>query len=256
LWADVSRSLPRGLWLPARLNWWIGVVFSLGAALFALGALLSLLPELAAHFSLNNEQIDRVFFTGSIPFTTAAWLQLMQSANAGSLSKAGEATTNRYKLFGWYPGDAGWLSCALQFGGTILFNINTFNAMSEGLDWQQQDMSIWLPDVLGSILFLVSGYLAFIETCHRHWAWMPQLLSWRISFVNLLGCIFFMISALFAFVISHPTAVDTTDLSLLFTLLGAVAFFVGAVLLLPEAASDTATTGSTQEDRSMVKRSN
>jgi hypothetical protein len=215
-------------------------VFAIGAALFALGSLLCLFPELAARCSLSNEQVNRVFFAGSIPFTTAAWLQLMQSANAGSLSTAGEAGTGGHKLFGWYPGDAGWLSSALQFGGTLLFNLNTFNALSPGLDWIQQDLYIRIPNVFGSMLFLASGYLAFIETCHRPWAWMPHLLSWRITFVNLLGCIFFMVSALFAFVTSHPAGFDAAGLSLLFTLLGAVGFFVGSILLLPEAASDAA----------------
>lgn len=213
-------------------------MFALGAALFALGSILSLLPDLAARWSLSSEQANRVFFLGSIPFTTAAWLQLTQAANAGSLAQAAEPRDNRYKLFGWYPADAGWLSCALQFAGTLLFNLNTFDALCNGLNWRQQDFAIWLPDVVGSVFFLVSGYLAFIETCHRHWAWLPHLLSWRISFANLLGCIFFMISALFAFVVPHPADVDAPALSLLFTLLGALAFFVGAILLLPEAASD------------------
>ena len=228
------------MWLPTRLNWWIGAVFALGAALFAVGALLCLFPEISARLSLSNEQVNSIFFAGSIPFTTAAWLQLTQSANAGSLSHAGESRGRRYAVFGWYPTDAGWLSCALQFAGTLLFNINTFDAMVPPQNWQTQEVSIWLPDVVGSVFFLVSGYLAFIETCHRHWAWLPHLLAWRISFINLLGCMFFMISALFSFVTPHPVSVDTTDLSLLFTLLGAIAFFIGAILLLPEAATDQA----------------
>ena len=121
---------------------------------------------------------------------SAAWLQLMQSANAESLSTADGIKLSGYKLLGWYPGDAGWLSCALQFAGTLLFNINTFHGMSPGLDWVQQDLHIWLQNMFGSIFFLASGYLAFVETCHRSWAWLPHLLSWRITFVNLLGCIF------------------------------------------------------------------
>lgn len=235
LWADITRSLPRALWLPTRLNWWIGAIFAIGAALFAWGAVLSLFPELAALWSLQTEQVARVFFAGSIPFTTAAWLQLMQSANAGSFAAAQQQPVTRFRIFGWHPGDAGWLSCALQFAGTILFNINTYNAMHTGLNWQQQDTAIWLPDLLGSMLFLASGYLAFIETCHRHWAWMPHLLSWRITFVNLLGCIAFMISAVLAFVPANAADPTVLALSLCFTLLGAIGFFVGAALMLPEA---------------------
>jgi hypothetical protein len=221
--------------LPTRLNWWIGAIFAIGAALFAVGSVLSLFPVLAALLALSAEQVARVFFAGSIPFTTAAWLQLMQSANAGSFVAADQERSTRFRLFGWLPGDAGWLSCALQFVGTLLFNINTYNAMHSGLSWQQQDTAIWLPDLFGSMLFLASGYLAFIETCHRHWAWMPHLLSWRITFVNLLGCIAFMISAVLAFVPAQGTNPTALALSLVFTLLGAIGFFLGAVLMLPEA---------------------
>jgi hypothetical protein len=83
--------------------------------------------------------------------------------------------------------------------GTLLFNANTFDAMLPGLGWLQQDLAVWIPDFVGSILFLASGYLAFGETCHTYWAWKPQSLSWWITFTNLFGCVAFMISAFFAF---------------------------------------------------------
>jgi hypothetical protein len=69
-----------------------------------------------------------------------------------------------------------------------------------GLGWLQQDLAVWAPDFVGSILFLGSGYLAFGETCYTYWAWKPQSLSWWITFTNLVGCVAFMISAFFAFV--------------------------------------------------------
>ena len=73
----------RWLWAPAKLNWWIGIVFALGSALFTLGSLLILVPGLAEHWSYSEMQVNAVFFAGSIPFTTAAYLQLFQAANAG-----------------------------------------------------------------------------------------------------------------------------------------------------------------------------
>jgi hypothetical protein len=39
------------------------------------------------------------------------------------------------RWFGWSPRDIGWLSCALQFIGTLLFNVNTFDAMLPDLSW-------------------------------------------------------------------------------------------------------------------------
>ena len=232
----VAAALLRGLWMPGQLNWWIAVIFALGASLFMVGSVLSLAPGLARVWSLDTDAINTTFFAGSIPFTTAAYLQLFQSANAGEFSLHGIRRTRRVVLFGWRPHDIGWLSCALQFPGTALFNLNTFDATLSGLDWLQQDLMIWAPDVAGSVLFLLSGYLAFVETCHRHFAWRPDSISWWVTFANLLGCLAFMISAAFAFVPPQSPDFDAAALAALFTLVGAAGFLVGSLLMLPETA--------------------
>src|SRR5215213_4562921 len=36
-----------------------------------------------------------------------------------------------------------------------------------GLDTTEYDRLVWRPDALGSICFLVSGYLAYLEVCGR-----------------------------------------------------------------------------------------
>jgi hypothetical protein len=231
-----SPTLLRGLWMPQQLNWWIAVIFALGSSLFILGSVLSLVPPLAIAWGLDATTVNAVFFAGSIPFTTAAYLQLFQSANAGEFSPHGITQTPRAVLLGWRPRDIGWLSCALQFLGTLLFNINTFDGMVPGLDWLQQDLAIWAPDVAGSVLFLVSGYLAFIETCHAHFAWRPQSISWWVTFANLLGCVAFMISAVFALVPPDAPGFDAARLAALFTVIGAAGFLIGSLLMLPETA--------------------
>ncbi len=231
----------RCLWMPRQLNWWIGTIFAIGSFLFALGAVLSLLPGLAREWQLDPMAVNAIFFTGSIPFTTAGYLQLYQSANAPSFDALGKSGlgTERRRWLGWRPREIGWLSCALQFAGTVLFNFNTFDAMLPGLNWLRQDWLIWVPDVAGSVLFLASGYLAFIETCHSHWAWRPRELSWWLTFVNLLGCVAFMISAVFAYVPESSPGFPT--MAVAFTLLGAVGFFAGSVLMLPETAMAVST---------------
>ncbi len=220
--------------MPRELNWWIGSVFALGSALFALGSVLTLVPELSRMWSLDSVTVNAIFFAGSIPFTTAAYLQLFQTANAAEFANHDKPASTRRVWFGWRPRDIGWLSSALQFAGTLLFNLNTFDAMLPGLNWLQQDRAVWLPDFVGSILFLVSGYLAFIETCHAHWAWKPRSLSWWITFANLLGCVAFMISAVFAFVPPHSPEFNAASISVTFTLLGAIGFLLGSLLMLPE----------------------
>jgi hypothetical protein len=223
--------------MPKRLNWWIGIVFALGALLFALASLLSLSPDLAALWSMKSSTINAIFFAGSIPFTTAAYLQLFQAANAGEFLTNHPRSGQRPSLFGWRPRDIGWLSCALQLVGTILFNFNTFDAMIPSLTWFEEDLVIWAPNIIGSILFLASGDLAFIETCHAHWAWKPKSISWWVVFTNLLGCVGFMISAVFAIVLPGTPNIEAITISVLFTLLGAIGFLVGSLLMLPEAIS-------------------
>jgi hypothetical protein len=231
----VALRLSRCLWNPRSLNWWIGSIFALGSLLFAVASVLSLSRPLAQAMSLDSLEINAIFFAGSIPFTTAGYLQLYQAANAGEFSTAQPQAPQRRVLFGWRPRDIGWLSCALQFVGTILFNFNTLDAMIPSLNWFGQDLLVWAPDIFGSILFLASGYLAWIETCHDHWAWHPASISWWVVLTNLLGCVGFMISAMLAIVLPGTPNMDVVHLSVYFTLLGAIGFLIGSLLMLPEA---------------------
>jgi len=229
------RVLLRSLWMPSLMNWWIGVIFAIGAASFAVASLLYLLPSVAKALSLSTDIYNQIYFAGSLPFTTAAYLQLFQAAN---VVKFGEAPSHqqKIKLIGWNPSNVGWLSCLLQFFGTILFNVNTLDAQLSRLTWFQQDLLIWAPNIVGSVLFLISGYLAFIETCHAHFAWLPRNSSWWVVLVNLLGCIAFLIAAFLAIVLPGPSNPNLAPLAVVFTLLGAIGFFVGSLLMLPEAA--------------------
>lgn len=240
----VGTLLIRCLWMPRELNWWIGTVFAVGASLFAIASILILVPDLAAALSLTSIQVNAIYFAGSIPFTTAAYLQLFQAANTGALPDEDQDQRRRLKTVGWYPSNVGWLSCALQFAGTILFNFNTFDAMLPSLSWFGTDLLVWIPNFVGSILFLASGYLAFIETGHRYWAWRPRNLSWWIVLINLLGCIGFMTSALLAWTLPGPAVPWRETLSVAFTLQGAICFFLGAVLMLPETVREEGLKGS------------
>jgi len=225
----VEKALLRCLWMPQQLNWWIGSVFALGSLLFLIGSWLSLNPSLAHRLAMGTAAVNRLFVLGSIPFTTAAYLQLFQAANAGRSSR------QPIRWFGWRPRELGWLSCALQFPGTILFNINTIAALDGRLNWLGQDGLVWVPDLLGSLLFLASGWLAFLETCHGHGAWQPGSLSWWVTVINLLGCIGFLGAALTGLVMPGGAGPMFPTVSLLFTLLGALGFLIGSLLMLPEA---------------------
>lgn len=235
-WAAVWRSL----WMVHKINWWIGSLFALGSALFVLGSVLSLWPDLAQKLSFGTTAVNNIFFLGSIPFTTAAYLQLYQAAQSEKTALHQRNKDIKSHWIGWYPSSVGWLSAATQFLGTLLFNVSTYDALLPNLDRLQQDQIIWAPDFAGSVLFLISGYLAYIEFGHSYWAWNPARLSWWVVTINLLGCIAFMVSAFSAFVPLAPSLLDDATVSISFTLVGGVFFWGGSLLMLPESALDTA----------------
>ena len=127
-------------------------------------------------------------------------------------------------------------SSVVQFVGTLFFNVTTFRALQTGARQPCVRPLVWAPDALGSICFLVSGYLAYVEVCGSLCVPRRRSLDWRIAAVNLVGCIAFGISAIAAYVV--PSTGSALDLAAAnaFTALGGLCFLVGAVLLLPEAA--------------------
>lgn len=224
-----SRAGTEGVWwAPRRVSWWIGVLFAVGASCFLVG-------PFPGFVGLVGSGVDAiVFFVGSIFFTTAAFLQWLETINADPDPIAHRA---RFRVLSFEPHRIDWWSSGVQLVGTVLFNVNTFHALQEGLDAESYDRLVWTPDAVGSACFLVSGYLAYVEVCGGYLWTRRRTLEWKIAAVNLLGCIAFGISAIAAFWV--PSAGSVLDLAAanLFTAFGGLCFLVGAVLLLPEAAS-------------------
>ena len=229
---DLERELaplaaaPVPVWRRRAYNQATGLLFAAGSLLFMLGAALSLMPKPP----LPSGAINLVFFAGSIPFTLAGYLQLLQAANPPE--PGGGA--GRVALIGWRPRDAGWLSAFAQFLGTIQFNFNTFDAIVAPNRWYVEDVAVWIPGMAGSVLFLASGYLAFVETCGGWWRWRPQDLDWRIAAWNLAGCVFFLTASTLAFAPQGGEAWWIPALANLHLLLGAAGFLIGALLSLRE----------------------
>ncbi|QIB35557.1 hypothetical protein [Ancylobacter pratisalsi] len=233
------ETVPIAFWQTQIYNWYVGLIFAAGSFLFMLGSALSLIPGGAG---VPLHVINSIFFAGSVPFTTAAYMQHLQAANASAfaLDPASHMPRNRPALLGWHPHSPGWLSTFTQFVGTLAFNINTYDTIHAPSRWYMQDIAIWLPDMVGSILFLVSAYLAFIEAGHGYWSWNPRRLDWQIVFINLLGCIAFMTAAVLAYVPRGPEAAWIMNVSTAHLFVGALCFFVGAVLSMRESRQASA----------------
>ena len=188
------------------------------AAGFAVGSVCFFIGPFPGFVQLVGDGADGVvFFAGSIFFTLAAGLELRE----GTLR------------LGRWASDPSWWSAAIQFVGTVLFNVDTLDAMLDGLSAQQEDRLVWAPDSFGSACFLVSGALAYRV------ATGPRLLpthrerSWTAAAVNLAGCVFFGISAIASYVVPSTGSILDLAASNWCTVLGALCFFIGALLVLP-----------------------
>jgi hypothetical protein len=223
------------LWAPRRIGWWIAVLFMIGSALFAIGGAQGTWPKAPVVRWLDPSLTGWIFFAGSLFFTSAAYLQWLEALNNDVADSAlsARAHPRRWRFLGWRAHNLGYLASAVQLVGTILFNVNTADALIAGLTWEDEDVLVWTPDMLGSICFLVASQAALMEVSHHFWSWQPRSLSWWIAAINMLGSVLFMASAVASFV--EPGSVTAAPwLANFGTFAGAVCFLVGAYLLIPE----------------------
>jgi len=223
------------LWAPRRIGWWIAVLFMIGSLLFALGGAQAAWPDAPVLRWIDQGLIGWVFFVGALFFTAAGYLQWLEAHNNDmtDLTQPNGSRPRRWRFFGWCPRNLGYLAASVQLAGTVLFNVNTADALIAGLGWEGQDLLVWTPDILGSICFLVASQLAVMENSHHAWSFQPRSLSWWIVAVNLLGSVLFMVSAVASFVEPGPV-MAAPWLANFGTFAGAVCFFVGAYLLIPD----------------------
>jgi hypothetical protein len=171
----------------------IGILFAIGAALFAIASL----PGAS---SLSAEVDAVTYFLGSVFFTWAAVEQMRLSS----------------------PDPVERWSSAIQLGGTILFNISTFSEVLEHLSTADKDLVVWAPDAFGSACFLISSAIT-IWAVRR-----ARDVARREALLNMLGSILFGASAVGAYVIPDSSDFINANLNRMGTLWGAVCFLAAA----------------------------
>ncbi len=211
-------------WAPQARGWWIAVLFMVGSALFAVGAV----PGYAGMVGTTTDSVT--FFIGSLFFTAAGFLQYRESVDAGLRGPA----HGWGKVFVYEPRQIDWWASGIQLIGTLYFNVSTGHAMQQNLTAHAAQQHVWRPDAIGSVCFLVASGLAWFEVCHGWLAWSPHSLSWWITALNLVGSIAFGVSAVAAFIVPSTGDLWNAELSNLGTFVGALCFLLGAFLLLPE----------------------
>ncbi len=200
-------------------TWWVATLFMIGSFCFAAGTVVAV--------SSAPEAAGAIYFVGSIFFTTAGFGQFLSALNAGHFDQP--------RWFGRVPHSVDWKASAIQSVGTLCFNVSTGFALASALSASQAKHLVWAPDAYGSIAFLWSSWLAFAAV-RASWHGHPRRgATWATASLNLLGSIFFGLSAIGAYVIPDNGDLLNTAAANGGTLLGAVCFFFGAWLMWPEA---------------------
>ncbi len=215
-------------WAPHRASWWISVLFVIGSTCFLVAPLPVFLEQVGAQTD------STVFFVGSIFFTSAATLQWLETINADR--GPGSSTQARTRWVAWEPRRIDWWVSGVQLLGTLFFNVTTLRALTTAVDQPSYDQVVWKPDAFGSICFLVSGYLAYVEVAGGVVSRAPRTLEGAVVGVNLIGCLAFGVSAVAGFVVPSTGAPMSVSVANAATCVGALGFLLGALLLLPEGA--------------------
>ncbi|MCL7491773.1 hypothetical protein M8I34_10025 [Streptomyces sp. MCA2] len=228
--AGATESSPRRAGAAAltrlrRLNGIAAGSFTFGGTLFVLGA------ALAQFSSMSATGTATIYFVGGVFFTLGGYASLVQAINAPRReSAAASLTTHRFRWWSYEPGRIDWLSTFVLFAGTLVFGINLLDSFLQRLTVQQMNRLVWAPDLVGCLLFLISGQLAVVEVCHGRLCLERRSLGWWIVALNQLGSVLFMVAALAAFTRPETGSLVSVGIANWGTLTGALCFAVAGVL--------------------------
>jgi hypothetical protein len=168
--------------------------FLVGGSLFAIGAALAQAdiggPRLAAV----------VYLVGGVFFSTGGYTSVLLAINAPHRRRDGSWAHGRWRWWAREPRNYDYLAAAVLFSGTLVFAINLVDSLLGDLSPAQVDRLVWSPDLIGCALFLISGQLAMVDISGSWWRIRAEGLGWWIVFVNQVGSVFFMVSAVASFV--------------------------------------------------------
>jgi hypothetical protein len=194
-----------------RRERWMALLFALGSTCFLIG-------PFPGYAQLVGASADAVtFFVGSVLFTAGGALQTFISLPGRHSSASGRAR---------------WRAAVVQSAGTLFFNVTTYQALHTSVTNSNYDRLVWRPDVFGSICFLVSGAIAYRASARNGWLPVRGGAGWWEPTVNLLGCVFFGISAVAGYLVPSTGSVYNLAAANLNTVLGSACFLTCAVATL------------------------
>ncbi|GAA1058025.1 hypothetical protein GCM10017608_04280 [Agromyces luteolus] len=187
---------------------------------FAIGSLCFLVAAFPFYAEwLGPVGVNITFVVGSVFFTLAAFVQL--SLSGRHLPR--RRVTNRADWWDWW-------AAAVQFVGTLLFNLSTTLALLAAIAAPDYVGAGWKPDAWGSLAFLAASAFAMVATTHRGELWDTDARTWHGTWLGMLGSVFFGLSAIGAYVIPETGTLLSLLWANLGTMLGALCFLLAALL--------------------------
>lgn len=162
--------------------------------------------------------VNVTFVVGSVFFTLAAFIQL--SLSGRHVPRKGTNVADRWD----------WWAAAVQFAGTLLFNLSTGLALAAAIADPDYVGAGWRPDAWGSLAFLAASSFAIVATGRRGELWDTDARTWHGTWLNMLGSVFFALSAIGAYVLPETGTLVSLLWANLGTMLGALCFLVAALL--------------------------
>ena len=199
--------------------------FMIGSSFFAVGSS----PWLSERMSSETDNL--LFFIGAWFFTSAAFVQLVLSGSVRNERGALRAV---------------WLAAATQFFGTLLFNVSTGAALRVETVLAQKHL-VWAPDAEGSVAFLISAGFALLVLVRSESLWGPRNDEWLSTWVNMLGCLAFGVSAIGAAVLPGG-GIQNATLANWGTFIGALCFFGASAVMLPQALREKPDEATSEAD--------
>lgn len=213
-----------------RLNATVAIAFFLGGSLFAIGAWVAQVGSGQAVTSVS------IYLVGGVFFSTGGYASVLQAVNEPAGAAAG-----RWRWWSYRPMDLVWLAAFVLFCGTLAFAVSLVFSFMEGLSVRGENRLIWAPDMIGCILFLISGRLGMVALRSEASSWIqPRNLAWWVAVVNQLGSILFFIAGLAAFTRPAIGSIVNVDVANWGTFGGALCFALGGTLQGFERPSRTA----------------
>ncbi|MBA8826171.1 hypothetical protein FHX42_003547 [Saccharopolyspora lacisalsi] len=225
-------------WAPHRLAWWIATIFVVGSVCFVAGAAGSLVPGAFGGHHRMSLFAETCYFVGATLYTVSIYGQILETLNADR-AIGPDRRSHAPERFRWFAFELRHLEFLVPFVlflGSLVFNYETIFALGSSLNWLPE-LGLWTTSLLGAVLFLVSGFLQFIEAGHGYVSFDPRNVSWWVGVLFVIGSVGFVIGALPGLGTPGLPTSESYPGALIVKigfLVGGVAYLAGSYLMLPE----------------------